>query len=243
MSAALATLDEGEARFEELGKEIDTAQRAYQRAAAELSERRRLAAQKLDAAVKKELTPLKLGHAVFRADVDPRPDEPGPDGFDGVSFQVSTNPGTPLGPLTAIASGGELSRFVLALKAVLVARDGKAVIIFDEVDAGVGGAVAAAVGDRLSKIAADGQVLVVTHSPQVAARAKVHWRVAKSGKKAVTTSVTPLDDEARTEEIARMLSGEEVTEAARAAAHTLLKGEGGKAPKPKKTRKTKRTAA
>ncbi|MEM9422360.1 MAG: DNA repair protein RecN [Pseudomonadota bacterium] len=242
VTEALLALDEGEARFDQVRQEVDAAMRLYQKAAADLSEKRCRAAQKLDAAVKKELGPLKLGHALFQVEVKNRPEDPGEDGTDEVAFTVSTNPGTPLGPLTSIASGGELSRFVLALKAVLVARHGKAVIIFDEVDSGVGGAVASAIGERLAKIAADGQVLVVTHSPQVAARAKVHWRVSKSGKKAATTSVTPLDKAARTEEIARMLSGEQVTEAARGAARTLLAG---KIPstRSKRTKKPKRSVA
>lgn len=221
---ALAQLDAGEASFAALHKAINAAQRTYQKAAADLSVKRVRAAKRLDTAVKKQLTPLKLSHARFHADVDPHPDQPGPTGFDKIAFQVATNPGAPLGPLTAIASGGELSRFVLALKAVLVAQRGKTVIIFDEVDSGVGGAVADAVGERLAKIADGGQVMVVTHSPQVAARGQTHWQVAKAGRKNLTTSVHPLSPKARIEEVARMLSGAEVTKEARAAAQKLLSG-------------------
>ena len=222
VEAQLALIDEGEAGIAKLEKAARAAAKAYDEAAAKLSERRRAAAKALNKAVAGELKPLKLSHATFAADVDPHPDEPGPDGIDRVQFLISTNPGTPLGPLTKIASGGELSRFVLALKASLVAKDGRTVIIFDEVDAGVGGAVADAIGERLSRIAEDSQVLVVTHSPQVAARGAAHWKVAKTGKAAMTTSVTPLGEEERIEEIARMLSGAKVTDAAREAAKTLL---------------------
>jgi DNA repair protein RecN (Recombination protein N) len=222
VEAQLALIDEGEASFAKLEAQVKAARRAYDVAASELSERRRRAAKALDKAVKGELGPLKLGHATFQADVDPHPDEPGPHGIDKVQFLISTNPGAPLGPLTKIASGGELSRFVLALKAALVAKDGKTVIIFDEVDAGVGGAVADAIGERLSRIADGSQVLVVTHSPQVAARGDAHWLVSKAGKKSMTTSVTPLGQEERIEELARMLSGAKVTDQARAAARTLL---------------------
>ena len=222
VDAQLALIDEGEASFGRLEADLAKAAKAYDVAAAELSERRRRAATKLDKAVAGELAPLKLGHATFRADVDPHPDEPGPDGIDKVQFLIATNPGAPLAPLAKIASGGELSRFVLALKASLVAKDGKTVIIFDEVDAGVGGAVADAIGERLAKIADGSQVLVVTHSPQVAARGQDHWLVSKAGKTAMTTTVTPLGEDERIEELARMLSGAKVTDQARAAAKTLL---------------------
>jgi DNA repair protein RecN (Recombination protein N) len=144
--------------------------------------------------------------------------------MDRVEFQVSTNPGAPFGALGAIASGGELARFALALKAALAGRGGVApLMIFDEVDQGVGGAVADAVGQRLKRLASLGQVLVVTHSPQVAARAQAHWRVSKlGGAEQVRTAVEVLSDKAREEEIARMLAGAEITDAARAAARALM---------------------
>lgn len=149
---------------------------------------------------------------------------------------VATNPGAPMGPLKTIASGGELSRFVLAMKAALAAKENRTVIIFDEVDAGVGGAVADAVGERLARLAMDAQVLVVTHSPQVAARAATHWRVEKEQTKSETTTrVAVLDEAARVEEIARMLSGAIVTDEARAAARRLLG-----APEPPNRMKKKR---
>ena len=208
--------------FAKLEADLKSARSAYDKAAAQLSEKRRQAAGALGKAVAKELKPLKLGHATFIVEVDPHPDAPGPSGFDAVRFLISTNPGAPPGPLAAIASGGELSRFVLALKAVLVERTGRTVIIFDEVDSGVGGAVADAVGERLAAIAKDSQVLVVTHSPQVAARGVTHLRVAKKGRQKVVTSVEVLDESARGEELARMLSGAKITDEARAAAHRLL---------------------
>jgi DNA repair protein RecN (Recombination protein N) len=148
---------------------------------------------------------------------------------------VATNPGAPAGPLKSIASGGELSRFVLAMKAALAAKERRTVIIFDEVDAGVGGAVADAVGERLARLARDAQVLVVTHSPQVAARADVHWSVEKrQSAQETTTIVSVLRAEERVEEIARMLSGARVTDEARAAARTLL---GGASPEPRRRKK------
>jgi DNA repair protein RecN (Recombination protein N) len=158
--------------------------------------------------------------------VEPLPEErSGPAGADRIAFEIATNPGAPFGPLEAIASGGELARFALALKAVLAGRGSGAgpVMIFDEVDQGVGGAVADAVGLRLKRLAETAQVLVVTHSPQVAARAEAHWRVAKRGDgDRVSTAVETLGSEAREEEIARMLAGAQVTEAARAAARALM---------------------
>jgi DNA repair protein RecN (Recombination protein N) len=177
--------------------------------------------------VEAELGPLKLDKARFRVAVEPlAADRAGPAGRDRVVFEVSTNPGAPFGPLDAIASGGELARFALALKAALAARGGAGapppVMIFDEVDQGVGGAVADAVGLRLRRLARAGQVLVVTHSPQVAARADAHWRVSKSGGDQLATRVETLDAVAREEEIARMLAGATVTDAARAAARALM---------------------
>ncbi|GJL95646.1 MAG: hypothetical protein DHS20C05_20510 [Hyphococcus sp.] len=238
----LDDLEIGEAAFTDLEKATSEAKKVFETKASALSEKRRKAAGKLDSAVAKELAPLKLGNAVFSTHVETSPDHPTSDGYDTVEFMVATNPGAPAGPLKTIASGGELSRFVLAMKAALAAKENRTVIIFDEVDAGVGGAVADAVGERLARLASDAQVLVVTHSPQVAARAQAHWRIEKKQTKTqTTTSVVPLDEEARVEEIARMLSGAKVTDEARAAAKQLLKGQLLKAPgkQPKKTARKK----
>ena len=165
--------------------------------------------------------PLKLDAARFRTAIAAA--EPGPAGLDRVEFEVSTNPGAPFGPLTRIASGGELSRFILALKVALAEAGNAATMIFDEVDRGVGGAVASAIGERLARLARQSQVLVVTHSPQVAARAAHHYRIEKShGGEGTRTTVRKLDDNERREEIARMLSGASITEEARAQALKLL---------------------
>jgi DNA repair protein RecN (Recombination protein N) len=176
-----------------------------------------------------ELMPLKLDKARFRVAVEPvAPERAGPNGADRIEFEVSTNPGAPFGGLGAIASGGELARFALALKASLATRGaGKdafgPTMIFDEVDQGVGGAVADAVGLRLKRLAAEGQVILVTHSPQIAARADAHWRVSKSARgEVIATAIDTLSPAAREEEIARMLAGAEITDAARAAARALM---------------------
>lgn len=202
------------------------ARTAYQAAARALSAARRAAGDRLAAAVEAELAPLKLDKARFRVAVEPlAEDRAGPAGADRVEFEVSTNPGAPFGGLGVIASGGELARFALALKAALAGREDAAqpLMIFDEVDQGVGGAVADAVGLRLRRLAGRAQVLVVTHSPQVAARANAHWRVAKAGEgETLRTAVEGLSPKSREEEIARMLAGAEVTEAARAAARALM---------------------
>jgi DNA repair protein RecN (Recombination protein N) len=202
------------------------ARAAYVEAARALSAARQAAALSLAEAVNAELPPLKLDKALLKVAVEPLGEErAGPSGLDRVEFEVSTNPGAPFGPLGAIASGGELARFALALKAALAGRGGGSapLMIFDEVDQGVGGAVADAVGQRLKRLAGEGQVLVVTHSPQVAARAEAHWRVAKAGGvEAVRTAVEVLEPASREEEIARMLAGAEITEAARAAARALM---------------------
>lgn len=220
---ALALLDKSASEFSSLEKAVAAARAAYLEGARKLSEARRKSAKKLDAAVAGELGPLKLGHAKFSTSVVADEAAPGPAGIDAVEFMVSTNPGAPPGPLKTIASGGELSRFVLAMKAALAAKENRTVIIFDEVDAGVGGAVADAVGERLARLARDAQVMVVTHSPQVAARAAHHWRVEKRmAKNETATNVVALRPEDRVEEIARMLSGAEVTDEARAAARRLL---------------------
>ncbi len=221
--AALALIDQGAVEFAALEAAVDKARTDYFAAARTLSAVRKKAASKLDAAVAAELGPLKLAHAGFSTSIATDEAAAGPAGVDAVEFMVSTNPGAPPGPLKTIASGGELSRFVLAMKAALAAKENRTVIIFDEVDAGVGGAVADAVGERLARLAMDAQVMVVTHSPQVAARASHHWRVEKRmAKNETTTHVAALSPDERIEEIARMLSGATVTDEARAAARRLL---------------------
>jgi DNA repair protein RecN (Recombination protein N) len=175
----------------------------------------------LDKAVMEELAPLKMERAVFSTVIEAG--EPGPEGRDAVTFTVATNPGAPAGPLNKIASGGELSRFLLALKVCLIGTDSGLTMIFDEIDRGVGGATADAVGRRLKQLAEGGQVLVVTHSPQVAAQGAHHWRVEKKVVEEQTLStVTPLPDGDRVDEIARMLSGDTITPEARAAAQALM---------------------
>ena len=217
----LAALDAGESDLEEKRAALTAAQAAYDAAAEELSTARREAAQKLDAAVMAELAPLKMERAVFETQITSA--DPGPEGADAVAFTVATNPGAPAGPLNKIASGGELSRFLLALKVCLHGADSGVTMIFDEIDRGVGGATADAVGRRLAQLAAEGQVLVVTHSPQVAARGAHHWRVEKRVDGGVTLStVTPLAPDERIDEIARMVAGDTITDEARAAARALL---------------------
>ena len=219
----LAALDAGDADLADRHKALAVAQADYDTAAADLGAARRAAAGRLDAAVMAELAPLKLERAVFRTDVTVA--DPGPQGRDTVAFTVATNPGAPSGPLDKIASGGELSRFLLALKVCLTGIDSGLTMIFDEIDRGVGGATADAVGRRLATLAAGGQVLVVTHSPQVAARGAHHWRVEKHVRGGATLStVTPLAQADRVDEIARMLSGDQITVEARAAARALLAG-------------------
>jgi DNA repair protein RecN (Recombination protein N) len=207
-------------------EEAASARDGYIYAAEALSAERRAAGDRLAVAVEAELTPLKLDKAKFRVAVEAlAEDRVGPTGMDRVAFEISTNPGAPFGPMEAIASGGELARFALALKAALAGRGTgpQPLMIFDEVDQGVGGAVADAVGLRLKRLAENAQVLVVTHSAQVAARSDAHWRISKSGDDQSTrTKVEPLSPAQREEEIARMLSGAEVTEAARAAARALI---------------------
>ncbi|HET9459390.1 MAG TPA: DNA repair protein RecN [Sphingomicrobium sp.] len=221
MRAQLAAIEAGGERIEALDRELAEARLAYSRLAEELSARRHEAAAKLDKAVAAELAPLKLESARFRTVIAEA--EPGPAGTDRVEFEVSTNPGAPFGPLTRIASGGELSRFILALKVALAEAGSAATMIFDEIDRGVGGAVASAIGERLARLAKDSQVLVVTHSPQVAARASHHYRIEKSHEGGSTrTLVRRLTAEERREEIARMLSGSSVTDEARAQASRLL---------------------
>ncbi|HXH53695.1 MAG TPA: DNA repair protein RecN [Sphingomicrobium sp.] len=221
LRAQLAAIAAGGERIAELDRELEDARRAYSEAAAEMSRKRHSAAERLDAAVAGELRPLKLDAARFRTAISAA--EPGPGGTDRVEFEVSTNPGSPFGPLTRIASGGELSRFILALKVALAEAGTAGTMIFDEVDRGVGGAVASAIGERLARLAKESQVLVVTHSPQVAARADHHYRIEKShGADGTQTTVRRLGPDERREEIARMLSGAAVTEEARAQASRLL---------------------
>jgi len=221
MRAQLAAIEAGGEHIEELDRQLLTARESYTAAAERLSKARYEAAEKLDSAVAGELAPLKLDSARFRTGIGAA--EPGPSGTDRVEFEVSTNPGAPFGPLTRIASGGELSRFILALKVALAEAGTAATMIFDEVDRGVGGAVASAIGERLARLAHESQVLVVTHSPQVAARASHHYRIEKShGADGTRTTVRKLNDSERREEIARMLSGASITEEARAQASRLL---------------------
>lgn len=222
----LQAIETSEDALKAADAEAAEAREAYLFAAEALSAERRAAGDALAKAVEGELTPLKLEKAKFRVAVEPlAEDRAGPTGLDRIAFEISTNPGAPFGPMEAIASGGELARFALALKAALAGRGGgpQPLMIFDEVDQGVGGAVADAVGLRLKRLAANAQVLVVTHSAQVAARGDAHWRISKSGDDISTrTKVEPLTPAQREEEIARMLSGAEVTEAARAAARALI---------------------
>ncbi|HEX2802570.1 MAG TPA: DNA repair protein RecN [Sphingomicrobium sp.] len=221
MRAQLAEIEAGGERIEALDAQLEQARLAYSKLAVELSTRRHEAAAKLDAAVAGELAPLKLDSARFRTAVAAA--EPGPSGTDRIEFEVSTNPGAPFGPLTKIASGGELSRFILALKVALAEAGSAATMIFDEIDRGVGGAVASAIGERLARLSVQSQVLVVTHSPQVAARAAHHYRIEKSHENGATrTIVRRLSADERREEIARMLSGASITEEARAQASRLL---------------------
>jgi DNA repair protein RecN (Recombination protein N) len=224
LRAALDAVEAGEEHIAALAVQAGLAGEAYRARAAALHAARTSAASRLDEAVAAELAPLKLDAARFRTAVASLPEERwGPSGTDAVEFLVSTNPGAEFGPLARIASGGELSRFILALKVALAGEGGAAAVIFDEVDRGVGGAVASAIGERLARLAGEAQVLVVTHSPQVAARGETHYVIAKSSEGTVTrTSVQRLDAAGRQEEIARMLSGAVVTPEARAQADRLL---------------------
>jgi DNA repair protein RecN (Recombination protein N) len=224
LTAKLAALEAGERSLASLERAVAEARAGYEAAALALTEQRSAAAVRLDNVVARELAPLKLDAAKFRSVVEPLAEAQwGARGRDRVEFEVSTNPGAPFAPLTRIASGGELSRFILALKVALAERGGATTMIFDEIDRGVGGAVASAVGERLHRLAETAQLLVVTHSPQVAARGHRHLLIEKSHDGLVTrTSVHRLDEGRRREEIARMLSGAEVTDEARAQAGRLL---------------------
>jgi DNA repair protein RecN (Recombination protein N) len=222
----LAAIETGADALLALEAVVGATRTDYVAAAEVVSQGRGRAARRLDAAVAAELRPLRLEKARFRTVLTSIPEpEWGEYGGERVHFEVATNPGAPFGPLARIASGGELSRFMLALKLVLAGTSSVPTLIFDEVDSGIGGAVAAAVGERLQRLGAGLQVLVVTHSPQVAARGAHHWRVAKKqAERATVTRVEELDGDTRQEEIARMLSGSSITAEARAAAASLIAG-------------------
>lgn len=225
LAARLDAIEGGSAGLAKLEAAVAETAAAYTHTATALSDQRTKAAARLDGAVAGELVPLKLDAARFRTLVERLPAERwGEGGIDRVEFLIATNPGAPFAPLAKIASGGELSRFILALKVALAEEGGADTIIFDEIDRGVGGAVASAIGERLARLAGAGkQLLAVTHSPQVAAKGAAHFMIAKSSEGTVTrTSVRALDDAGRREEIARMLSGAEVTDEARAQAERLL---------------------
>ena len=226
MRGQLDSIEGSEAQLDALEAAAKEAGQRYRAEAQALHDRRVAAALRLDEAVARELAPLKLDAARFRTAVTPLPEDKwGAGGTDAVEFLIATNPGADFAALTKIASGGELSRFILALKVALAEQGGAATVIFDEIDRGVGGAVASAIGERLARLSADGQLLAVTHSPQVAARGRTHYMIAKSSQGTVTkTGVVLLDEAGRQEEIARMLSGAEVTPEARAQADRLLEG-------------------
>ncbi len=228
-AAEVALIDAGADRLTVLEKEAAVADKRYTAAATKLSAARTKAADKLDKTVNVELAPLKLERARFSTQIESDPSAPGPQGFDRVEFWVQTNPGTRPGPLMKVASGGELSRFLLALKVVLSDKGSAPTLVFDEIDTGVGGAVADAIGARLARLAGKVQVMAVTHAPQVAVRADQHLLISKDALdrgKRVATRVATLAEDHRREEIARMLAGAEITAEARAAADRLLKAAG-----------------
>jgi DNA repair protein RecN (Recombination protein N) len=228
-AAALALIDAGAEKLIALEKIAAETDARFRKAAAALSDLRKKAAGKLDKAVNTEIKPLKLERAVFSTSIATDPEAAGPHGFDRVEFWVQTNPGTRPGPLMKVASGGELARFLLALKVVLADRGSAPTLVFDEIDTGVGGAVADAIGVRLAKLATRVQAIAVTHAPQVAARADRHYVIAKGALdkgKRVATRVSEVAADHRREEIARMLAGAEITDEARAAAERLIKAAG-----------------
>ncbi|MGV3632874.1 MAG: DNA repair protein RecN [Pseudorhodoplanes sp.] len=228
-SSALALIDAGAEKLAKLEKTAAETEARYRKVAAALSDARRKAAGKLDKAVNTEIKPLKLDRAVFSTSITTDPEASGPHGFDRVEFCVQTNPGTRPGPWMEVASGGELVRFLLAPKVVLADKGSAPTLVFDEIDTGVGGAVADAIGVRLAKLAARVQAIAVTHAPQVAARAGRHYVIAKGALdkgKRVATRVSEVAAERRREEIARMLAGAEITDEARAAAERLIKAAG-----------------
>ncbi len=228
LETQLAAIDTSEARAGELAKAAQAARQAYETLATGLSKARQKAAKRLDKEVAGELAPLKLDKASFITQIETvELGAGGPGGIDRIAFWVRTNPGTEPGPLMKVASGGELARFILALKVVLAARGSAPTLVFDEVDAGVGGATAAAVGERLARLASRVQVLAVTHAPQVAAVANGHLLIAKEAVRgpdgeAMATRVAVLEGEHRREEIARMLAGQTITDEARKAADRLM---------------------
>jgi DNA repair protein RecN (Recombination protein N) len=224
--ARLATVEHGDAEVRRLKEEVAAAREQFELGARTLHDARVKSAKKMDAAVLSELGPLRLGAAKFMTLVQElAPEQWSATGMDRIEFQIATNPGSNPGPLIKIASGGELSRFMLALKVVLAQSGSAPTLIFDEVDRGVGGATADAVGERLSRLAVQLQLLVITHSPQVAAAGATHWNIQKSTKNAnTTTTVLRLSEDERKEEIARMLSGASITNEARAAAKSLMEG-------------------
>jgi DNA repair protein RecN (Recombination protein N) len=229
-AADLALIDAGAEKLNVLEQSAAQAHEQYCLAADALSAARSRVAAKLDKAVSAELAPLKLDRAQFATKVESAPNAPGPHGIDRIEFWVQTNPGTRPGPLMKVASGGELARFLLALKVVLADRGSAPTLVFDEIDTGVGGAVADAIGVRLARLARGVQVLAVTHAPQVAARADRHYLITKDALakgKRVATRVAELAAEKRREEIARMLAGAEITEEARAAAERLIRAAAG----------------
>jgi len=226
----LALIDAGAARLAELEAAASAAAEAYAGSATTLSERRRLVAEMLDKAVNAELKPLKLEHASFSTAIESNADAAGPTGIDRVEFWVRTNPGTQPGPLMKVASGGELSRFLLALKVVIADKGSAPTLVFDEIDTGVGGAVADAIGVRLARLGRRVQAIAVTHAAQVAARADRHYLITKdvaAKAKRMETSVAELEPGRRREEIARMLAGAEITAEARAAAERLIRAAAG----------------
>ncbi len=230
MISDLADLDAGEERLARLAAELSAAKADYDVAARNLSEKRHHAGEALAAAVMAELPALKLERARFMVEISSDPEAGTAEGIDVVEFHVQTNPGTRPGPITKVASGGELSRFLLALKVALADRGSAPTLVFDEIDTGVGGAVADAIGQRLKRLSDRVQVLSVTHAPQVAARAATHLLISKGpvadGSEKISTRVATMEPKDRTEEIARMLAGASVTEEARAAAKRLLAGNG-----------------
>jgi len=224
MSDSLQYIEKGEDDINELMQQTKAKRQVFISAAEKLSQKRKETAEKLDKEIMKELPPLKMEKAKFKTEINSKKEENWSEkGWDNVCFEVSTNPNTPLGPLNKIVSGGELSRFMLALKVNLAQKNNPETLIFDEIDSGIGGATAEAVGERLCRLAKTEQVFVVTHSPQVASFSNEHFKVEKNTINDITTTtLTKLTQEGKAEEIARMLAGEKISKEARAAAKVLL---------------------